>query len=60
MCYIEIGDYVKDPTDGVVREVVDIEGYGGSDKDKTLVLRDGGVMGYNEPSDVLLESEVVG
>jgi len=60
MSYIAIGDYVKDPMDGSIREVIDIEDWDGNDKNKTLILRDGGVMGYNEPTDVLLESEVVG
>lgn len=60
MSCIEIGDYVVDPIDEAIREVIDIEDYDGTDANKTLVLRDGGVMGYDEPIDVLLESEVVG
>ncbi len=61
MSYIEIGDYVRDPKDeNRLRKVVGIEDWDGTDKNKTLVLEDGGVMGYNEPSEVLLESEVTG
>jgi len=61
MSYIIVGDYVRDPKDGdSLRKVIAIEDWDGTDKNKTLVLEDGGVMGYNEPSEVLLESEVTG
>lgn len=57
---IEIGDYVRDPMDGSLRHVIDIEDWDGKDCNKTLILADGGCMGYDEPIDVLLESEVNG
>ncbi len=54
MTIIYEGDFVKDPLDGNrIRQVATISG-------KTLNMVDGGVMGYDEVTEVILESEMYG
>ena len=45
-----VGDTVVDPLDGARREVIRIE-------DETLFMADGGCMGINEVTEIILESE---
>lgn len=51
---IAVGDYIRDPLCDEIRKVVRID-----EDDRTLYMRDGGVMGVDEVGygDVLLESE---
>jgi len=48
---IEDWDFVKDPMDGSVRQVA-------SNVEGTLYMVDGGVMGADEVTEVILESEM--
>lgn len=52
------GDYVRDPMDGDVREIIGFEIR--SETDVTILFRDGGLMGLDEIDGhmILLESEV--
>jgi hypothetical protein len=51
MNQVEPGDYVKDPMDGQLRCVSRVSG-------EEVFMTDGGVMGLDECSEVLLPSEV--
>lgn len=48
---IEDWDFVKDPMDGSIRQVATVVG-------DTLYMVDGGVMGADEVTEILLESEM--